>query len=316
MFSFQTVLNALTVMAVALTLWGWRRDRALPEGAEPPEDDLASAGRTALILLVIIHALRVFNLEIVLVTLTALTGAIAGVYWLRYRSQQPDERPRPATLTEFSQSFFPVLLLVLVLRSFVFEPFKIPSGSMIPTLHEGDFIFVSKFSYGVRLPVIHTRLFGSGAPERGDVAVFRLPRDPNTNYIKRVVGLPGDQLRYRDGVLSINGERIRLDEEGLYEDLGKRYGTLYTEHLGDVAHPVIHRNRSATRDVVIRVPDGCYFMMGDNRDNSTDSRFPSVGCIDEKFLVGRAGRVWFNFHWDQERGPQVPRWERIGNKIE
>ncbi|MEL7535470.1 MAG: signal peptidase I [Pseudomonadota bacterium] len=252
-----------------------------------------------------------FGLEFVLVTLTFVSGVVAAWYAFSTRSIPVDERPVSTGFVELCRSFFPVLLLVLVLRSFVFEPFKIPSGSMIPTLLEGDFIFVSKFSYGVRLPLIHTKILENGGPERGDVAVFRLPSNPKINYIKRVIGLPGDSIVYRQGMLRINGEPIELEPTGERYDAGKNHGVINIEHLFDRPHAVLDDDVRRSRDYAINVPDGCYFMMGDNRDNSTDSRFPSVGCIDEKFLVGRAGRVWFNFDWGS-----WPRWSRIGQKIE
>ena len=255
------------------------------------------------------------NLELILVVLTIATGAVAVGYWARYRAVPAEERPPAAGLVEFCLSFFPVLALVLVLRSFVFEPFKIPSASMLPTLYEGDFIFVSKFSYGVRLPLIHTKLLPTGAPERGDVAVFRLPSNPSINYIKRVIGLPGDTIEYREGVLRINGERIRLEADSDFVVDGRKDGTIYTEYLGERSHAVLHRFPQSTRDTVRRIPAGCYFMMGDNRENSRDSRFREVGCVDEKHLVGRAWRIWFNFHWG-DQGPQWPLWSRIGHKIE
>ncbi|MEM1261821.1 MAG: signal peptidase I [Pseudomonadota bacterium] len=252
-----------------------------------------------------------FNLELILVALTAITGVMSIWYWWQVRNDATLPERTAGGYGEFLRSFFPVLLLVLVLRSFIFEPFRIPSGSMKPTLLEGDFVFVSKYSYGVRLPLSHTKLFATSLPQRGDVAVFRKPSKPDDNYIKRVIGLPGDRIEYRQGQLTINGELIKLEPAGRFEDERGTRGDVFTEFLPDRPHAVLDIDSRVPRDAVVRVPDNCYFMMGDNRENSTDSRFRSVGCVDEKYLVGRAGRIWFNFEWGR-----WPRWSRIGTKIE
>lgn len=249
-----------------------------------------------------------FNLALLLTLLTAVSGLV--VAWNRFVLSK---RPQPpgrgvATLVEYSQSFFPVLLLVLVIRSFVFEPFRIPSGSMNPTLLKGDFIFVQKYAYGLRLPVLETKVVETGAPERGDVAVFRLPSDPSINYIKRVVGLPGDEIVYRDNLLTVNGETVPLHPAEPLAEFPGSYA--FTEVLDGREHLVLlgnpHRTAGAGRWVV---PDGHYFMMGDHRDNSRDSRF--LGMIPESHLVGEAVRIWM--HMD---GLSLPRWERIGDKIQ
>jgi signal peptidase I len=169
------------------------------------------------------------NLALILTLLTALTGIIYLLDVMLWndtqRSAEGETGPR-LTLVEYSRSFFPVLLIVLVIRSFVFEPFRIPSGSMMPTLLQGDFIFVKKYSYGLRLPVTETKIIETGAPERGDVVVFRLPQDPSINYIKRVIGLPGDTLVYEDHRLTINGEPVQLERspESGYPDHQRALG--------------------------------------------------------------------------------------------
>ncbi|MEM8982198.1 MAG: signal peptidase I [Pseudomonadota bacterium] len=253
------------------------------------------------------------NLELILVALTAITGLMTLWHWWQGRGGDETVVEQTSSGTgEFLRSFFPVLLLVLVLRSFIFEPFRIPSGSMKPTLLEGDFVFVSKFSYGIRLPLVHTELFATGRPQRGDVAVFRKPSDPSQNYIKRVIGLPGDRIDYRQGRLRINGELIKAEPTGRFEDDHGTRGVVLTEYLPNRPHSILDiDSRPLSREAVVQVPDGCYFMMGDNRENSTDSRYPQVGCVDEKYLVGRAGRIWFNVEWGR-----WPRWSRIGTKIE
>jgi signal peptidase I len=205
------------------------------------------------------------------------------------------------------------LLLVLILRSFLFEPFRIPSGSMMPTLLEGDFIFVNKFAYGLRWPVINNKFVEIGEPERGDVVVFKLPSDPSVNYIKRVVGLPGDTVYYDQGSkqLTINGESVPVDIVGAYED---DPGTaLATEILGRQEHMLLLTRGALSRGGTYKVPDGHYFMMGDNRDNSRDSRFPGVDYVPEDRLVGRAERIWMNWRRPSEGGPE---WSRIGKSIQ
>jgi signal peptidase I len=248
------------------------------------------------------------NLALILTVLTLFTGVVIAVEKFLMRNDDGEgsgSRVRE-TLDEYSRSFFPVLLFVLIIRSFVFEPFRIPSGSMMPTLLQGDFIFVQKYAYGLRLPVIETKIIETGEPKRGDVVVFRLPSDPGINYIKRVVGLPGDEIVYERHRLIINGETIELvkDAEASIEE------PRFNETLGEREHDILIRNPAySVRDGVYRVPKGHYFVMGDNRDNSKDSRF--IGAIPETHLVGEAVRIWM--HMD---GFQWPRWERVGTKIQ
>ncbi len=254
--------------------------------------------------------------------LTLLTLA-TGVLWAldrfvlrrrRGRGEPPKGAARPV---ETIGSFFPILLLVLVFRSFLFEPFKIPSSSMVPTLLIGDFIVVNKFAYGLRLPVLNNRFLDVGEPERGDVIVFRYPVDGRTNYIKRVVGLPGDSVTYRGKVLYVNGEPMIQEDGGLWAGEGvnrNRPGTRMlrrTEVLDDTEHSIlINATSPQRRSQSWIVPDGHYFVMGDNRDMSQDSR--SWGFVPEENLVGRASRIWM--HWDCSRGCVV--FERIGDKIQ
>lgn len=215
---------------------------------------------------------------------------------------------------EYARSFFPVLLIVLVLRSFIIEPFRIPSGSMIPTLLVGDFILVNKFSYGVRLPVVHTKILGTGSPKRGDVAVFRYPENPRLDYIKRVVGVPGDKIEYdlNTKTLTVNGVEAPLTEIGPYTDPFSESvvrGTLQQqEDLLGVPHDVlISLSRPANGVGRWEVPEGHYFMMGDNRDRSNDSRI--WGFVPEENLVGRAFFIWLNFN------DSTVLWDRIGDRI-
>ena len=214
---------------------------------------------------------------------------------------------------DWTAGLFPVILVVFLLRSFLFEPFKIPSGSMIPTLLVGDLILVNKFDYGIRLPVINKKIIAIHEPQRGDVMVFRYPLDPREDYIKRVVGLPGDVVTYNDQKLTINGKPVPTQPLGeFYDDDSLRYSPMFMEHLGKVEHKILvdpkrqayygpdphtfplHQNCTYTVDgVTCKVPPGHYFMMGDNRDNSQDSRY--WGFVPDANIVGKAFFVWMNF---------------------
>lgn len=250
------------------------------------------------------------NLALVLTVLTAVSGAVVAYdkFYLRKRNSDGEaEMGFVLRMTiEYSRSFFPVLMFVLVIRSFIFEPFRIPSGSMMPTLLQGDYIFVKKYSYGLRLPVIEKKIIDTGEPDRGDVVVFRLPSEPSINYIKRVVGLPGDELVYERHRLTVNGELVAVTPD----PTDASWADQYIEHLGDRKHSIlVTRPENSRGDGRYTVPDGHYFMMGDSRDNSTDSRF--IGPVAEKYLVGEAVRIWM--HMD---GLEWPEWARIGTKIE
>jgi signal peptidase I len=242
------------------------------------------------------------NLALILTVLTALSGVIVALNKFLWQKHGESGSSARNTVVEYAQSFFPVLLIVLIIRSFIFEPFRIPSGSMMPTLLQGDYIFVTKYSYGLRLPVIEKKFIETGEPQRGDVVVFRLPSDPSVNYIKRVVGLPGDTIEYRDHRLTINGATMPLSEGDAPSQ--------FRELLGERDHDILISNpRSRASEGRYLVPEGHYFMMGDNRDNSRDSRY--INAIPETYLVGEAVRIWMHidgFSW--------PRWERIGNKIQ
>ncbi|MEO6030779.1 MAG: signal peptidase I [Burkholderiaceae bacterium] len=217
---------------------------------------------------------------------------------------------------DWTAGLFPVILAVFLLRSFLFEPFKIPSGSMIPTLLVGDLILVNKFHYGVRLPVINTKIIDNHDPKRGDVMVFRYPKDTSIDYIKRVIGVPGDEISFRDQRLFINGQPAPLDQmpaPGFYDEDLQRYFPEFKEKLGDVEHRILLNTESqpfygppdqisfpfrencrySAEGVTCKVPPGNYFMMGDNRDNSQDSRY--WGFVPDANIVGKAFFVWMNF---------------------
>ena len=213
---------------------------------------------------------------------------------------------------DWTAGLFPVILVVFVLRSFLFEPFKIPSGSMIPTLLIGDLILVNKFTYGIRLPVVNTKITEGNAPQRGDVMVFRYPPQPSVDYIKRVVGVPGDEVAYLNKRLTINGKEVPTTAQpDFFDESTMRYFKQFEEVLGEKPHRVLNNPdapafvqgaanfpyrdncRYSVEGVVCKVPQGHYFMMGDNRDNSLDSRY--WGFVPDQNIVGKAFFVWMNF---------------------
>jgi len=228
------------------------------------------------------------------------------------RARLRDDKLRQPWWLEYSASFFPVILVVFVVRSFVVEPFKIPSGSMVPTLLVGDFILVNKFDYGIRLPITNTKITEGRPLQRGDVVVFRYPKDESVDYIKRVIGLPGDTVAYQDKQLTINGKPVPetplpdyLDDERMgyakqfEEDLDGRKNAILNNPavppfiVGAEDYPYRDNCTYNARGVICKVPPGNYFMMGDNRDNSADSRY--WGFAPDKNVVGRAFFIWMNF---------------------
>ncbi len=251
------------------------------------------------------------NFALILFCLLIASGAIwIADLFVFSKHRSPDAKD--PWWVEYGASFFPVILIVFVLRSFIVEPFKIPSGSMIPTLQVGDFILVNKFTYGIRIPVINKKIISINQPQRGDVMVFRYPEDPSLDYIKRVVGVPGDKIEYQNKRLTINGKPVemhRIDDylhpERLY------YSRQFVEKMNGFEYRVLndqdapafipdvaqfpHRGNCLYNNsgVICTVPEGHYFMMGDNRDNSRDSRF--WGFVPEENIVGKAFFIWLNF---------------------
>jgi len=254
------------------------------------------------------------NFPLVLVILTFATGLIwlLDLLVLRKRrapeqqaanAEQAEEAKEPY-LVELSRSFFPVLAIVLVLRSFLVEPFQIPSGSMLPTLEVNDFILVNKFAYGLRLPVAGTKILALGDPQRGDVMVFRYPDDGTTNYIKRVVGLPGDRIRYQDHQLFVNNELVDASFVARLPPV-----EMFREELGENQH-LIYRTMGRAGDNGEGewvVGDEEYFVMGDNRDNSNDSRY--WGMVPDEMVVGKAFAIWMQ--WQPLFN--LPSFDRVGS---
>src|SRR5580658_4406333 len=353
------IVVVLSWLALPVTLvcviddWLLRPHRAL-SGAPSLDSPLMRFLYGALPVLIVCAVLRLLLAErldfsAVLLGITVLTGAVWAVdaLWLaprraaaaRRAGKDPAGFSEPGTV-DYARSFFPVALVVLLLRSFVFEPFRIPSDSMMPTLLDGDFIIVNKYAYGLRLPVINQKIIAVGEPQRGDVVVFRWPVDPSVNFIKRLVGLPGDHVEVRDNHITVNGRPVPAEvNAGRFNDGCYVNFTLSKEHLGGHDHDAIfcpvaidHQpllpgcNRGGVRGFVCGdedapgerrvplfvgdVPAGQYLMMGDNRDNSDDGR--SWGFVPEQNLVGKATRIWFN--WDPHRAGG-PIWKRIGTVI-
>ncbi|KAB2927021.1 MAG: signal peptidase I [Dechloromonas sp.] len=250
------------------------------------------------------------NFALILLVLLVVTGILYAINF-KARKARPKGAKEPLWV-EWGADFFPVILIVFVLRSFLFEPFKIPSGSMIPTLLVGDFILVNKYTYGIRLPVINKKIISINEPQRGDVMVFRYPEDPSLDYIKRVVGLPGDVVAYQNKRLSINGQQVEMTKTADYLHPERLYySEQYLSKLGEVEHRLLNdtdapafipdAGRFPYREnctynavgVTCKVPAGHYFMMGDNRDNSRDSR--AWGFVPEENIVGKAFFIWLNF---------------------
>lgn len=254
-----------------------------------------------------------FDFAMALVIAAAVTGLIwllDAILWAprRRAATDPDARREPV-LVDYARSFFPLIVIVLVLRSFLGEPFRIPSGSMMPTLMAGDFILVNKFTYGLRLPVVDTKILEVGSPERGDIVVFRFPRDPSVDFIKRVVGLPGDHVVYRDKRLYVNGDPVPQEVVGPYGRYGARDLEIRRESLNGTGHEVLVMQGRELPSLEFYVPEGEYFVMGDNRDNSNDSR--EWGTVPDRNLVGRAFLVWMS--WEPGGGPV---WDRFGTRIQ
>jgi signal peptidase I len=246
---------------------------------------------------------------LILLVVTGLVWALEAAFLRRWRApgaKQP-------WWVEYSVSFFPVILIVFLLRSFLVEPFKIPSSSMVPTLLVGDFILVNKFTYGIRLPVANKKVIALGDPQRGDVMVFRYPEDPSLDYIKRVVGVPGDRIEYRDKRLTINGKPVPVRQVDDYLSKERmQFSRRYVENLNGVEHDILLEDDAPaytsparafphaancnynTSGLTCTVPPGHYFMMGDNRDNSSDSRV--WGFVPDENIVGKAFFIWLNLN--------------------
>lgn len=249
------------------------------------------------------------NFALLLLVLSAVSGLIYlldVIFWQkkRYPGQNPGK------IVEYARSFFPVFFIVLLLRSFLVEPFRIPSGSLEPTLLVGDFLAVNKFAYGFRLPVWEKKIIPVANPKTGQIAVFRWPPNPSYDYIKRVIGTPGDTVAYHNKVLSINGQEMKQTfiEYTTDESSGKAVAK-YRENLNGVEHDIYVRPDISAEDFEVVVPAGNYFVMGDNRDDSADSRF--WGFVSDEYLRGKAFLVWLSWNGQTDS----LRWSKMGRLI-
>ena len=264
---------------------------------------------------------------LIALAVTGLIWAVDRVFWAPARSKAVlvleqagaatdavEGAKKEPLLVEYSRAFFPVILVVFLLRGFVVEPFRIPSGSMEPTLRIGDFILVNKFTYGLRVPVWNKKILSIGEPKRGDVMVFRFPGDPSVDYIKRVIGLPGDHILYGDKKLYVNGKQMEQSPDGqfIYAEDGDPdiSSKKLKENLDGVVHDILLSDAPDQMPVDFTVPPGQYFVMGDNRDRSNDSRY--WGTVPEQNIVGKAFLIWFS--WDFADGRGIF-WKRIGHTI-
>lgn len=270
------------------------------------------------------------NFALFLVVATAVCGIIWALdAWLwapRRRARLDQATPqlrerlaherdgRAPVLVEYARALFPVFLIVLLLRSFLVEPFRIPSNSMMPTLLTGDFILVNKFAYGLRLPVLNKKFMDLAVPRRGDVVVFRYPKDPRIDYIKRVVGLPGDRIAYYHKTLTVNGRPVPQQPMGTYVGYGAGAGMtgarIFNEDLDGAAYAILINPGQLSGEGEFTVPEGRYFVMGDNRDHSNDSRY--WGTVADQDLVGKAVVIWMSWDWSADG---IIAWRRIGTKI-
>lgn len=249
------------------------------------------------------------SFALLLVILSAVTGAVIILDRIFWSKNRPADQ-KPGRIIEYSRSFFPVFFVVLLLRSFLIEPFRIPSGSLEPTLLVGDFLAVNKFAYGLRLPVWEKKIIPIANPKTGQIAIFRWPPDPSFDYIKRVIGVPGDKVSYHNKVLTINGHEMkqRFVEYTTDESSGKAVAK-YQENLNGTVHDIYIRPDVKPVDFDVVVPVGSYFMMGDNRDDSADSRF--WGFVADRYLRGKAILVWMSWNGKTD----MVRWNKIGHII-
>ncbi len=268
---------------------------------------------------------EVLGFATVLLLATTITGLIWAVDAFILSKKRAKDSGDPVVV-EMAKSFFPVILVVFLLRSFLYEPFKIPSGSMVPTLLVGDFILVNKYTFGIRLQVINKKIIDINLPKSGDVMVFRYPEIPSKDFIKRVIGTPGDTVEYKNKRLTINGQPVATEKVGIFTEVDERMGMTqfdqFTEKLGDKAHSMMVNPRypvislSGVRQfkynkncvysdegVTCKVPEDHYFMMGDSRDNSDDSRY--WGFVPEENIVGKAVLIWMNFGAFKHMGQSI-----------
>ncbi len=310
----------IIILAIIIMLFTWFIDSPWLTQRYPPKHfkSLSTAGSILLVLLII--WLCVMNFPATLTALVAGCGLIALIDILFFRRKRLKAGYKESVIVENARSFFWVLLLVWVIRSFIIQPYRVPSGSLQPTVEPGDFLVVNQFAYGLHFPVTNDKLVSIGEPKRGDIVLFYAPPNPSIVFVKRLVGLPGDHVKYQDKVLYINGKEMAQQDMGNTVDDEPPLGgnpeehipvSLKKENLDGVVHSiyVMPPDTGLTANVDVIVPPGNYFMMGDNRDNSDDSR--TWGTVPEKNLIGKAFRIWMS--WDSLN--HRVRWNRIGMAV-
>jgi len=259
--------------------------------------------------------MRIFDFLNILALVTVFCGIVALVDWLLQRRKDiPKQERKYSIFVEYARSFFPVLLIVLILRAFLFQPYRVPTGSLEPTVIPGDLIFVTQYNYGVKIPIWDKTIIKVGEPKRGQIALFRWPVNPKLTFVKRVIGLPGDHISYVNKVFTINGKTATQTAAGDFDEIvdggSTRPTKLFLEDLEGTKHYIIVDPKIPAqnfKDLV--VPKGMYFMVGDNRDDSDDSR--SWGFVRASTFIGQAVFVWFNIQFN----PLHIRWNRIGTKL-
>ena len=256
----------------------------------------------------------ILNFAFYMTIVVFLTGTIFLLDWLLLKKRRPP-KTRTSSIVEYSKAFFPVLLIVWIVRSFIIQPYRVPTGSLEPTVMPGDFIAVEQFAYGLRFPVVNKKILPIGEPKRGQIVLFRWPKNQAIIFVKRVIGLPGDHIVYQNKQLYINGKKQKQKFLYTTNDISswgyQRFVYVKEEDLNGVKHKIyVQPTGGETENYDLVVSQGHYFMMGDNRDNSDDSR--QWGFVPEKNLIGRAFGIWFS--WDSLN--KCIRWNRIGNWLQ
>lgn len=254
------------------------------------------------------------NYEKVLFEIVVLSGVIILIDYIFFASKRKGKKL--PIIVDYARSFFPILLLVFLLRSFLFEAFRIPSGSLKPTLLVGDLILVNKYTYGIRLPLLHKKIKALNEPKRGDILVFRWPPDANINFIKRVIGVPGDHISYKNKILYVNGAEMPQTFVQEATDSSKEFSWKVVqkrEKFFTVTHDIYQIPERPSDDFETQVPNGMYFVMGDNRDDSGDSRF--WGYVPEEYIAGKAERILLSWDWNANWSHFI-RWQRSGKAIQ
>jgi signal peptidase I len=308
----------LLIIIAAITGIAWLYDAVTnaPKRRKSSQDEpsYVSYARGTFLILVIIILIKVFNVGILtlLVILTVVSFLIWIIDKIYFEKKRKAAKVKEPMLVDYARSLWWIFLLVLVIRAFIIQPFRVPTGSLEPTVMPNDFVAVSQYDYGLRLPITHKKILEVGEPKLGDIAVFRYPANPKIDFVKRIVGVPGDHVVYKNKVLYINGKEAKQTfiKNGYdVEPGGNIPSKVMEENLNGVKHEILIHDTGylgQSQDFDVVVPKGYYFAMGDNRDNSGDSRV--WGFVPEKNLIGRAFMVWFS--WDHG-----VRWHRIGNKL-